>query len=209
MGKIKFVGKPSNINIVALSGGIDSMMLLDFLRNANHKVSAAFFHHGTENSDDAYEFVRNYCEDNRITLHYGELKEKKPRNRSREDWWRQKRYEFLDSLSGIVATAHHLNDVAETWLFSASHGKPKVIPYKRNNVVRPLIVTDKNEITNWVNKHEVPYIEDNSNYDLTYPRNAIRHKILPLIIKYINPGFLSMVRRKYWQYHGNGEYNGE
>lgn len=192
--RLNFLGKPKDINAVAVSGGVDSMVLLDFLLRAGHKPKAVFFHHNTDTSEQALQFLNQ-----NFDLVVGHIDGNKPKNKSIEDWWRIKRYEFLSQF-GLVATGHHLNDVAETYLFSAIHGQPKIIPQLRDNgngrIIRPLLTTPKSNILQWAKDKNVPFIEDQTNKDLKYPRNSIRHEILPLIEKRINKGFLTMVKKK-------------
>jgi tRNA(Ile)-lysidine synthase len=187
-----FIGKPSEVDAVAVSGGIDSMVLLDFINNC-HDVTVLHFDHGTEFGAEARKFVEDYCESWQIPIICGRISSDRE-GRSLEEWWRDERYAFLEKFNGIVATAHHLNDVAETYLFSAIHGTPKIIPQSRNNVVRPLLATPKSAIEDWADNHSVPYLHDPSNSDTNRPRNRIRMNIMPQIEK-INPGFLKVVKK--------------
>lgn len=190
---LRFIGKPSEIDAVAVSGGIDSMVLLDFIHNC-HDVTVLHFDHGTEFGAPAKKFVEDYCDTKKIPIICGKISGTQPDGKSLEEWWRDERYKFLESFDGTVATAHHLNDAAETYLFSALHGNPKVIPYERNNVVRPLLITPKTEIESWADRHSVPFMADPSNQDINHPRNRIRKNIMPHVTA-INPGFLKVVRR--------------
>lgn len=193
--RIKFYGKPKEITTVATSGGVDSMVLLHFLKNAGHKPQMAFFHHGTKTSNEALVFLKDISKKWNLDLIVGNIDGEKSKKESLEEWWRNQRYEFLSRFK-LVALGHHLNDVAETYLFSTLNGKTKTIPAKRDNIIRPLIMTSKKDILEWAKVKEVPYIEDKTNSDLKYPRNAIRHEIIPMIEKYVNKGFIKMLRRK-------------
>ena len=191
--------KPSEIPAVACSGGIDSMVLLEFLRNAGHRPGILFFHHGTENSKKAYEFLYKYGFENDVTVAVGYLRDKKkPKGKSYEEWWRDERYAFLElhcRILGSVGMAHNLNDAVETWIFNLLHaGKGYTIPYSRLNIVRPLLTTSRAEIEEWANKNNIPHYEDESNTDLKYTRNRIRHVILPEILK-VNPGIATIVKK--------------
>jgi tRNA(Ile)-lysidine synthase len=203
---IKLCGhiRPSDIKGVALSGGVDSMALLSFLRNEQRPrwIKAFFFDHGTETSEKAHEFVAGYCALKGIDLEVGRLRKSKPKKDSWEEFWRKERYKWLHSQPFIIATAHHLNDVAETYLWSMAHGHPRFIHYQKpfdeqetQNIVRPLLLTPKSELVSWCERHQVPYIEDHSNEDLRFTRNRIRHNIMPEMLK-VNPGFLKIVARK-------------
>ena len=181
--------------IVACSGGVDSMALVDFLKNGKKKVHLAFFHHETETSEKAFRFLLDYTNKNDLTLFFGTIKNKKQKNQSQEEFWRNERYNFLRSFNLPILTGHHLNDAVETWVFSSLHGNPKLIPYENQGVFRPLLLTPKKELYNWCIRHNVPWQEDESNKDTKYARNRIRNNIIPEALK-INPGLETVIRKK-------------
>lgn len=190
---IKLLGKLPRHVTVALSGGVDSMTLLDFL-SRNHSINTAFFHHGTENSKLAHEFLENECTRRNISLHVGYISKDVQKGKSAEEHWREERYNFLSQFENVV-TAHTLDDVAETWIWSSLHGTSSLIPYQRNNVLRPLLLTRKTELVKWANKNSVKWIEDSSNNDVKYTRNYIRHELMPHALK-VNPGLHTMLKKK-------------
>jgi tRNA(Ile)-lysidine synthase len=178
---------------VAFSGGVDSCAAVDFL-SRKHDVTCAFFHHGTENSERAYEFVANFCSDRRLSLIFARISEPDvPKGISQEEHWRDQRYTFLRTL-GPVITAHHLDDCVETYIHSALNGTPKVIPMIRNNVLRPFLTTRKSELISWCQRHDVPWIEDTSNQDSKYMRNYIRNELMPHALR-VNPGLHTLVKK--------------
>jgi len=198
---IRLVESVKNITAIAVSGGSDSMALLSFLRRNNPSITAIYFHHGTEHGQEAFNFVRNYCLENGINFKYDMLKGEKPKNKSWEEFWREARYSYLHSLTEYtIATAHHLNDAAETYLWGCINGSPRFIHYRQpsengfTNIVRPLLLTPKSELMNWCERHSVPYIQDPSNSDTNYTRNKIRHNIMPGVFE-VNSGFLTVVKR--------------
>lgn len=179
---------------IAFSGGVDSVAVCDFLRR-NHEVTCAFFHHGTENSDRAFRFVDEYCSANNLPLFFGFLQGVKPKETSDEEFWREKRYEFLSREGmGPVVTAHHLDDCVETYLWSCMHGTPKVIPMVRNNVIRPFLTTPKQEFVSWCERKNLTWCEDLSNQDEKYTRNYIRKHLVPHALK-VNPGLYKTVSK--------------
>jgi tRNA(Ile)-lysidine synthase len=180
--------------VVAVSGGVDSMAALDFLRR-RHEVSVAFFHHGTTTSDIAFDFVRDYCIENAIEFSWKHMESAKPAHKSPEQHWREQRYEFLHSLPHTVVTAHHLNDCVETWIWSSLHGTGKLIAYANQNVVRPFLLTTKQQMQQWCQHKGVPWVEDASNCDTVHVRNLIRHDIMPLALR-VNPGMEKTIRKK-------------
>jgi len=218
---IKILGNIPDRVAVAVSGGPDSMAVLDFLRNNNRReVLALHFNHGTEHASEAEEFVLSYCEENKVPLVVGDLVRDKLKEESMEEFWRNGRYSFFsdyfrlglhgttqtynidyDSLAHFyysatpIVTCHHLDDVSETWIFTALHGNPNLIPYKRDNFIRPFLSTEKKDLIEWADRKGVPYIIDPSNNDNKYMRNFIRNELIPKC-KVVNPGIKKTLRKK-------------
>lgn len=191
---IKILGSIPRKITVACSGGVDSMVLLDFLRR-NHAVEVAFFNHGTESSKLAQEFLSEFCSRTEIKLHLGLISTtRRGPGQSPEEFWREERYRFLEQFES-VATAHHLDDVAETWVWSSLHGTSSLIPYRRGNVFRPLLLNRKYDLEDWARRKNVEWIEDNSNNDTGYTRNYIRHELMAGVLR-VNPGIHTMLRKK-------------
>lgn len=169
------------------------MVLLDFLSRKHH-VNAAFFNHGTENSSAALNFVKDECSSRNIELVVGTIVGSRKKQQSQEEFWRESRYEFLDQFP-LVVTGHHLDDVVETWIWSSLHGTSSLIPYKRNNVIRPFLLNRKSNIQHWAETKNVKWCEDLSNLDYNFTRNFIRHKLVPNALQ-VNPGMHTMLRKK-------------
>jgi len=121
-----------------------------------------------------------------------------------EEFWRDERYKFLEGFrDNFIITAHHLDDVVETWLMSSMHGNPKLIPYERNNkIYRPFLMTLKKDFQNYADKHNVPYVQDLSNKNLKYMRNYTRHVVMPHALV-INPGIRKTIRKKLIEIYKN------
>lgn len=189
---------PSEI-AVAVSGGADSMAALDFLRQ-NRKVKVLHFNHGTHGADAAERVVTKYCDLHNLELVVGHLDESPDSGQSLEDFWRQARYSFFnDRCDGLpVVTCHHLDDVAETWLFTSLNGNPKLIPSKRDNYLRPFLQTRKAVFEDWCDRKDVMYHYDESNNDTRFNRNFIRHEIMPRALR-VNPGLHKVLRKKIQQ----------
>jgi tRNA(Ile)-lysidine synthase len=194
---IQLLGSTKHFTAVAVSGGVDSMAALDFLRRANPAIKAVYFHHGTAHGDDALAFLRDFCSQNAIPLLTGRISCEKAKEDSWEEYWRRERYRYLNSLPGKIVTAHHLNDAAESWVMGIIRGgEPRLIRYHlAPNIYRPLLLTPRVELEAWCQRHQVPWIQDPSNNDVSYDRNRIRHRILPEMLA-INPGFLKQVAKK-------------
>jgi tRNA(Ile)-lysidine synthase len=192
---IKLQGKLPRELYLACSGGVDSMVALNFLRR-NHDVRVLHFNHGTAHGDEAEKFVTQYCRQNDIAYIVDRVKGTIPPGNSKEAWWREKRYAFFDKYDvHPIVTAHHLDDCVETWIWSAMHGTPKIIPYRRNYVVRPFRLTRKRDFELWASMHQVPYVQDQSNENIHYTRNFIRHEMMSSVLK-VNKGIHKVIAKK-------------
>jgi len=195
---IKIQGKIPRQVMIAVSGGVDSMAALDFLRR-NHEVEVYYFNHGTEYGERAEDLVRRYIMKYDLPFQIrGIAQGTKPKRMSKEEWWRDERYKWMDLFSQHhlpVITCHHLDDCVETWVWSSMHGTGKIIPYRRNGVIRPFRGTRKRDLELWAAMHNVPYLEDDSNADTCYTRNYIRHEMMPHVLK-VNPGIHKTIAKK-------------
>ena len=199
---IKFLGKIPKKIIVACSGGPDSMAVLDFLRSGKHDVEIAFFNHGTETSYRSLVIVENYAKKHNIKCHFGILSGVCEKKESQEMFWRRKRYEFLRSIDGndLIITCHHVDDQIENWIMTSIKGKPHLIPYLNNRVIRPFLITRKDDLILWCERKNVSYFNDVTNFDRKYKRNIVRHDIVPHALK-INPGIektiIKLIKEEY------------
>lgn len=178
------------------------MAALHFL-SKRRNVTAVHFNHGTgAAADEAEALVEGYCKERGLALATGHLTEDCPDSRSREDFWRQQRYEFFENLALTpwykelpFITCHHLDDVVETWLFTSLHGQGRLIPSRRGRYLRPFLGTRKAVLEDWCLRHDVPYVEDPSNNDTSFMRNYIRHELVPKALR-VNPGIHKVMRKK-------------
>ena len=191
---IHITGKIPRRVAVAVSGGIDSMGALDFLRRS-HDILVLHYNHGTPYAPKAEALVRDYCTEHNLDLIVGKCEEEMPAGVSAEAWWRDCRYKcFTEATSLPIVTAHHLDDQVETYLFTALNGKSFLIPHKRDQFIRPFITTEKRDFTLWCVRKNVTTINDPSNGDYRYMRNYIRHVLMPHAV-YINPGLKKVVKK--------------
>ena len=193
---IKFLGELPRKCVGAFSGGVDSVVTADFLLNGKRDVMLAFFHHGTSTSSIAEQFVIEFARNRGIHLSIGRIAGERCRGESPEEFWRNERYRFLDTFDQPVVTGHHLGDAVETWIFNSLHGNPRILPYRRRNVIRPFLVTPKSELRRWAEKRHLTWVEDETNSDTRYMRNLIRHRIVPEALR-VNPGLETTVKKKY------------
>jgi len=195
---IKLQGKLPRKIMVAVSGGVDSMAALDFLRR-NHELEVFHFNHGTEHGKEAEDCVRRYVQKYDLPFQIrGISKQHKPKGMSQEDYWRQERYAWIDMFANShlpVVTCHHLEDCVETWVWSSMHGTGKIVPRTRGNVLRPFRQTRKRDFQLWADLNNIEYVEDSSNTDTSYMRNYVRHEMMPHVMR-VNPGIYKTISKK-------------
>ena len=180
---------------LACSGGKDSMAALSFLLKGRREVTVAYYDHGTVHGNEAYEFVKSECRHLGLKLTTDTCLEQPPPKASKEEYWRDRRYQFFKKLEGPIITAHHLDDAVEWWIFSSLRGNPSLIPIKREepHVIRPFLLSSKTDLHRQLN---MKHIQDPSNEDVKFARNFIRHELQPLCLN-INPGLHKTVRNLY------------
>lgn len=181
--------------LAAVSGGMDSMCLLDFLYENGYRVCAAHFNHRLrgEESDQDEELVRAWCAARRIPLCVGSedvAQYASDYALSMEEAARKLRYEFLERMAAQtgavrILTAHHANDNAETVLFHLARGTGLTglagIPPRAGALARPFLCLTREEIEAYAREHRVPYRTDSSNADTTLTRNFLRAEVMPKI----------------------------
>lgn len=180
--------------VVACSGGPDSMALLDFLQQQpKRKVSVAYFNHATVHGDEAEAFVRAYCLDKGLWLYVDRLMRDCPKGASKEAFWRDSRYQFLDLLGDLpVMMGHNLDDQVGTWLMTCLTGNPTLIPAIRGKYHRPLLHVRKDDLRAYCYRNKVPFVEDPSNEDSSYKRNLVRKRLLGAALE-VNPGLYKTI----------------
>lgn len=193
---IKIVGDklPKQLYI-AVSGGPDSMAILDFLIRGGREVTVLHFDHGTEFGGKARMFLEDYCSQRNIPIIIGEADRERRHDESPEEYWRNMRYDFLSEYSGTIVMGHTLDDQVENWIFTSLHGEGRLIPYRRGDVVRPFITTTKRHLVRWCDRKNVPYMTDPGNSDEKYMRSLIRQQIVPQALR-VNPGLFKVIKKK-------------
>lgn len=191
---INLQGKLPRQLCLAVSGGVDSVAALHFL-SRNHNVTIVHINHNEGNSDTAAAFVEALADKYCCPLIYKRIAITKPKSNSCEEFWRDQRYQLFHSIPQPVITAHTLDDCVETWLWSSLHGTGKIIPYANQNVVRPFRLTHKREFVSWAKHHNLAWVEDSSNADLSLTRNYIRHEMMPHVLR-VNPGIATTIKKK-------------
>ncbi|EEG08826.1 tRNA lysidine(34) synthetase TilS [Pseudogulbenkiania ferrooxidans] len=180
---------------VGLSGGIDSVVLLDLLvrlcLERGLKLSAVHVHHGLSPQADAWaEHCRQLCLEWGVPLRSEAVKVEVSGGESLEAVARQHRYRvYGESSASVVVLAHHQDDQAETVLLQLLRGAgPKgvaAMPTLRRHagrwLWRPLLAISRAEIEAYARWRQLVWVEDESNVDTRWRRNLLRHDILPLI----------------------------
>lgn len=192
---IKVQGKiPRNVG-VAVSGGVDSMVILDFLKR-NHNVTAYHFNHGTKNADLFERFVRASCVKMEIPIKVGDIKNPKRKGQSLEEYWREERYNWLREQDQTIVLGHHLDDCVESYLFNMCNGKDYTIPYRHYNCIRPFRLNRKSQIVERLKNHpDILWVEDPSNIDDKFKRNYVRWNLLPEALE-VNPGLYKVIAKR-------------
>lgn len=197
---------------ICLSGGADSVSLLfgiiNIAKERSFEVCACHFNHmirGDE-ADRDEEFCNKLCKDLGIKLYCG--RDDVPafarlNKMSLEEAARACRYAFFERISSksnidFCATAHNMNDNAETLLFnllrgSGSNGASAIAPYD-NYIIRPMLNISRLEVEEFLSGISQEYIIDSTNYSNDYTRNYIRNVIFPELKK-INPSFIDAFSR--------------
>lgn len=181
--------------LVAISGGLDSMVLAMLLKQADVEIELAHcnFQLRGEESDGDEQFVRDFAAKMKIPLQVQRFQTKmilQEDGGNLEEIARDLRYNWFEKLrkeSGcdFIATAHHQQDSIETLLINffkgtGIAGMHGILP-ARGKVIRPLLPFTKEELTLYAQKNELNWREDSSNATNDYLRNQIRHHLLPEI----------------------------
>lgn len=199
----KFSESVSGKTLLAVSGGVDSMVLLHLYRalQLDFAVAHCNFQLRSTESDLDEKLVQDYCSQNEIpffverfdTIQYVENNKVSIQIAARElryAWFKEICADFDYQ---FIATAHHLDDQAETFLINFTRGTGidglVGIPEKNQNIIRPLLQFSRTEILNYAEENRVVWSEDVSNATTKYLRNKMRHLVLS-VLKEENVEFL-------------------
>lgn len=189
--------------LVAVSGGIDSMVLTHALLTCGYHIGMAhvnFLLRGAESDGDEQFVLQQAALSSTPVFHMraDAASIAKQKGQSIEEAARHIRYDWLEQIRvensyDVIATAHHLNDHAETMLMHLTTGTGlqgmQGIRVRNGNVIRPLLFATKAQIISYASQHEVPYRIDASNNSDQYLRNKFRLQLIP-ILQEVNPQFL-------------------
>lgn len=188
--------------VVAVSGGVDSMVLLDVLRRKPHlKLIVAHFDHGIrDDSAEDRKLVQRIARSHGLPFVYGHGSLGAGAS---EDAARQARYAFLRKVrdaSGAraIVTAHHEDDLLETAVLNLLRGTGRrglTSIQTSPHLHRPLLVMTKPQLIDYARQHNLMWREDSTNQDLQYRRNVVRHELLTKLEPARRKVFLTHIRR--------------
>lgn len=195
--------QPQSKILCAVSGGVDSVVLLDILLKLEYKVQVAHcnFKLRGKAADKDEALVKKYADKLGLPFHtiaFDTAQYAKEKGVSIQMAARELRYNWfkkikIDNNIPVVATAHHINDNVETVLHNLTKGTGikgivGILP-KNNTIVRPLLCLTKHEIEKYASKQKLDYRTDASNLDNKYERNFLRNNVIPQL-ETINPNLL-------------------
>ncbi|MBO5618383.1 MAG: tRNA lysidine(34) synthetase TilS [Paludibacteraceae bacterium] len=186
--------------LVCVSGGADSIALLDVLHRSGYECVAAHcnFHLRGEESNRDEEFVRQICEQMQVRLHVKEfdtISYAKTKSISIEMAARELRYQWFDEVAlcehcQAIAVAHHMNDQAETIILNLRRGtglrgltgmrpvSPNPMAPESIPVIRPFLCTTRDYIEHYLqDKRNITWMNDSTNNDTSIMRNAVREQL--------------------------------
>ncbi len=187
--------------ILALSGGIDSMVLADLLLKSKVDFVMAHcnFHLRGEESDGDEQFVREFAERNCLSLYVKHFKTEtfaKEQGISIEMAARALRYAWFEELRqqlnyDKIAVAHHADDQAETFIINLLRGAGlnglKGMKPQNGVIIRPLLWASREQIHQYALENQIQWREDHTNAESIYLRNKIRNQLLPTFDE-LHPG---------------------
>jgi tRNA(Ile)-lysidine synthase len=192
--------KAGDVVLAAVSGGMDSVLLVHLLKEAGYKFAIAhcnFQLRGAEANADQH-FCRQLALDMEAPFHTVNFDTQtfaQEQKLSIQMAARQLRYQWFEQLCqsynyAAVALAHHQNDAIETILLNLTRGTGIAglhgILSKNNLWVRPLLFLNREEIAGLISQNHLAYVEDSSNASTKYARNKLRHEVIPKL-KELNP----------------------
>jgi tRNA(Ile)-lysidine synthase len=205
--------KTNDYLLVAVSGGVDSVVLLNLLFQIKNKFSLKLevihLNHGIreKEADRDAKFVEQLAEKYQLPVFIENVRANdfsKRQGYSEEEGARVLRYRFFKKIldktgaDGVVL-GHHADDQVETILdhFMRGSGIKGLcgMPFKRDKYLRPLLCVTRKEIETYADEQSLEYIIDSTNEMLKYRRNRIRHELIPQMKKNFNPGINNVVLR--------------
>jgi len=191
---------PGDRILLAVSGGVDSMVMLNLFQKSGYTVAVAHANFGLrgKESDGDESFVMEYCKKQAVPFHRKRFETNnyaESHKISVQMAARDLRYAWFNDLLveeqyHWLATAHNLNDNIETVLLRFLHGagldQLTGIPRRNERTLRPLLFASRDEIKAYAEEEAITWREDSSNQSNEYQRNFIRHEVFPKL-RELNP----------------------
>ena len=193
--------------VVGFSGGPDSVFLVEMLKKLqyffNFKIYLVHINHllRGEDADSDENFSFEYAKKNNLEIFIKRIPVKeiaKEVGKTLEEVGREERYKFFSEIyekvgANKIATAHNKDDQIETFLFRLIRGTSlqglEGIKIKNNNIIRPISEIYKKDILEYLNKNEIQYKIDKTNFENEFTRNSIRLNLIPFIEERYNIKF--------------------
>ena len=197
----------NDIIVVGFSGGPDSVFLVEMLKKLqnfiNFKIYLVHINHLLRGKDAVSDenFSFEYAKKNNLEIFIKRIPVKeiaKEVGKTLEEVGREERYKFFSEIykkvgANKIATAHNKDDQIETFLFRLIRGASlqglEGIKIKNNNIIRPISEIYKKDILDYLNKNEIQYKIDKTNFENEFTRNSIRLDLIPFIEKRYNIKF--------------------
>ena len=197
----------NDIIVVGFSGGPDSVFLVEMLKKLknfiNFNIYLVHINHllRGEDADSDEKFSIEYAKKNNLEIFTKRIPVKeiaKKVGKTLEEVGREERYNFFSEIyekvgANKIATAHNKDDQIETFLFRLIRGTSlqglEGIKIKNNNIIRPISEIYKKDILEYLNKNEIQYKIDKTNFENEFTRNSIRLDLIPFIEERYNIKF--------------------
>ena len=199
--------------VIGVSGGPDSMCLLDILNKLKEKLNIEIFvahinHMIRKEADEETEFVKNFCDEIGVKCFVKKIdviKKSTDEKIGTEEAGRKARYDFFEEVmktvgANKIATAHNANDNAETVLMNifrgtGTQGLKGIEPIRDEKFIRPIIECERADIENYCEQNNLNPKIDLSNFENEYTRNKIRNIIIPELKKEFNPNIIKALNK--------------
>ena len=210
--KYNLINKKDKI-VIGVSGGPDSMCLLDILNKLKDKLDIEIFvahinHMIRKEADEETEFVENFCKEIGVKCFVKRIdviKKSADEKIGTEEAGRKARYDFFEEVlekvgANKIATAHNANDNAETILMNifrgtGTQGLKGIEPIRDGKFIRPIIECERGDIENYCEQNSLNPKIDLSNFENDYTRNKIRNIIIPELKKEFNPNIIKALNK--------------
>ena len=210
--KYDLINKNDKI-ICGVSGGPDSICMLDILKNLRKEIGFEIVvchinHLIREEAILDEEYVINYCKENDIKCYVKRIDVKNYANNNKqgtEEAGRTVRYEFFEAIlkkenANKIAIAHNKNDKIETIIMNMLRGTgvsglKGIEPKRDNRYIRPLIEIERTRIEEYCEKHNLQPRIDKTNFINDCTRNKIRNIVIPYIKEEFNPNIINTIDR--------------